>query len=551
MFQTTWKLVFLSFLLLCIAAKVQGQDGTSNITGYSCSDRPAPCYTYAFYKAQAPSYINLKTIADLFLVTPSIIATANGLPDDTSSLAEGQTLLIPITCACVGKYSQANITFVIPPGGTFWKISTENFEYLTTYQALEIANPTLVPENITIGTPGTFPIRCQCPSKAQISNGINMQITYVVQKADTLKSISENFGANLENLKSANGMSSNLIFLNTTLLIPVSEKPTLVQSPSPALSQSPSPSSSTKLFLGIGFGIVACIVSATALWVYFRFHKRKRAASIAGQKLAGVDLEKLLQHIPRRFKMDDLIAGTNNFNEAQKLGQGGFGGVYKCNLAQTNEIVAVKRISEEGDGKLYAIKQMKGEVSEELKILQKVNHGDLVKLEGFCISTEGKSFLVYEYAENASLNCWLHDPESIPKQTASTLSSTFFSWKIRLQIALDVASGLQFIHEHATPIVVHKGIHGSRICCRSTVDPKLHVFAFGVVLRELISGKEATVREGGVPLAGRAGLLWNPIKPLMEEVDREVELKKWIDPNLEGVCPDDSALCNVSWYNND
>ncbi|XP_057832841.1 L-type lectin-domain containing receptor kinase IX.1-like [Cryptomeria japonica] len=468
MFQTTWKLVFLSFLLLCIAAKVQGQDGTSNITGYSCSDRPAPCYTYAFYKAQAPSYINLKTIADLFLVTPSIIATANGLPDDTSSLAEGQTLLIPITCACVGKYSQANITFVIPPGGTFWKISTENFEYLTTYQALEIANPTLVPENITIGTPGTFPIRCQCPSKAQISNGINMQITYVVQKADTLKSISENFGANLENLKSANGMSSNLIFLNTTLLIPVSEKPTLVQSPSPALSQSPSPSSSTKLFLGIGFGIVACIVSATALWVYFRFHKRKRAASIAGQKLAGVDLEKLLQHIPRRFKMDDLIAGTNNFNEAQKLGQGGFGGVYKCNLAQTNEIVAVKRISE---GSRQGIKEFISEVS----IVSRLRHRNLVQLLGWC-HEQDQLLLVYEYMSNGSL-----DRHIFPKRGEEE-ERHVLQWSIRYKIACEMASALLYLHEEWDECVVHRDVKSSNVLLDSNFSAKIGDFGLARML---------------------------------------------------------------------
>ena len=100
-----------------------------------------------------------------------------------------------------------------------------------------------------------------------------------------------------------------------------------------------------KVIVGIGSGIVACIVCV--LWGYFSFVRRKKATSIdRGQKLANMDLESLLHHIPGRFKLDDLVVGTHNFREDRKFGQGGFGGVYRCNLVQTNEIVAVKRISE-------------------------------------------------------------------------------------------------------------------------------------------------------------------------------------------------------------
>ncbi|KAH9326119.1 hypothetical protein KI387_006297, partial [Taxus chinensis] len=75
------------------------------------------------------------------------------------------------------------------------------------------------------------------------------------------------------------------------------------------------------------------------------------------------------------------------------------------------------------------------------------------------------------------------------------------------------------------------------------VTPKLDVFAFGVVLLELISGKEAILRQGGVSLAGKACILWAQIKPLIEGEDREEKLKKWTDPNLKGVYPNDSVLC--------
>jgi len=74
------------------------------------------------------------------------------------------------------------------------------------------------------------------------------------------------------------------------------------------------------------------------------------------------------------------------------------------------------------------------------------------------------------------------------------------------------------------------------------VSPKLDVFAFGVVLLEMISGKEAIVRERGVPLAGKAGLLWTQIRPLLEGEDIEGKLRKWVDRNLQNAYTMDSIL---------
>ncbi|GLJ06721.1 hypothetical protein SUGI_0046230 [Cryptomeria japonica] len=468
MSQTAWKLVFPSLFLFLIGPKIQGQDAVDNVRGYSCSDGPKRCNTYAFYKAQAPKYLDLVKIGDLFGVQKFEITVPSSLPGNTSSVAEGQGLFVPIKCGCVGNYSQANILHQILAVDTFWKISTQNFEYLTTYQAVEIANPHLVSENLTIGSLITIPIRCQCPSEAQISKGINTQITYVVQREDTLESISEKFLANLEDLMSAKGMPSNLI-PNTTLLVPISVRPKLTQSPSsntnngssvPAQPPSPSSSSSTKLFLGVGSGIVACM--AGALWVYFYFLRRKRAASISGQKLlADMDLDKLLHHIPRRFKIDDLIVGTNNFSEAQKLGQGGFGGVYKCNLVQTNEIVAVKRISE---GSRQGIKEFISEVS----IVSRLRHRNLVQLLGWC-HEQDQLLLVYEYMSNGSL-----DRHIFPK--IGEEEPRVLQWSIRYKIASEIASALLYLHEEWDECVVHRDVKSGNILLDSNFSAKIGDF---------------------------------------------------------------------------
>jgi len=231
-------------------------------------------------------------------------------------------------------------------------------------------------------------------------------------------------------------------------------------------------------------------------------------------------------------------------------------------------------------GKDCAIKLIKGNMSQELKVLQKVSHTNLVKLEGICISPEGQSCLVYEYVENGSLNSWLHDAEFIQAKNDSSLSAPLLKWRTRLQIAADIANGLQYIHEHTTPSVVHKDIKSSNILldgkfrakianfgmaksginaltkhivgtqgymapeylADGLVSSKLDVFAFGVVLLELISGKEAIVREGGLPLAGKEGLLWTHIKPLLEGEDREENLRQWVDANLQNDYSIDSVL---------
>lgn len=184
----------------------------------------------------------------------------------------------------------------------------------------------------------------------------------------------------------------------------------------------------------------------------------------------------------------------------------------------------------------------------------KVNHGNLVKLEGFCIDTEDAGcYLIYEYIENGSLHSWLHGN-----------NNEKLNWKTRLRIAIDVANGLQYIHEHTRPRVVHKDIKSSNILLDSTmrakianfglaksgcnaitmhivgtqgyiapeyltdgvVSTKMDVFSFGVVLLELISGKEAIDEEGKV--------LWAKAKAVLDGnvENKEKRLKAWMDDVL-------------------
>ena len=91
-------------------------------------------------------------------------------------------------------------------------------------------------------------------------------------------------------------------------------------------------------------------------------------------------------------------------------------------------------------GEVLAIKKTKEDVTEELSILQKVKHVNLVNLMGISYDNEGNRFLVYEFAENGPLEKWLHSMSS-----ATSSSEAFLTWSQRIQIALDIANDLQYI----------------------------------------------------------------------------------------------------------
>lgn len=188
-----------------------------------------------------------------------------------------------------------------------------------------------------------------------------------------------------------------------------------------------------------------------------------------------------------------------------------------------------------------------------------------MRLEGFCIDAEGANcFLVYEYVENGSLHSWLHENKGEK-----------LSWKARLRIAIDVANGLQYIHEHTRPKVVHKDIKSSNILLDSNmrakianfglaksgcnaitmhivgtqgyiapeyladgvVSTKMDVFSFGVVLLELISGREALDEQGDALWASASGVMDG------KEERKLRKLGEWMDGCLRSEsCTTESVL---------
>ncbi|MBA0715927.1 hypothetical protein Golax_014801, partial [Gossypium laxum] len=159
---------------------------------------------------------------------------------------------------------------------------------------------------------------------------------------------------------------------------------------------------------------------------------------------------------PRRFSYKDLVAATNSFSSERKLGEGGFGAVYKGYINELDRTIAVKKISE-------GSRQGEKEYVTEVKVISQLRHRNLVQLIGFC-HDGGMFLLVYVFMSNGSLDSHLFGKK------------TPLNWNLRYKAARGVASALLYIHEEWEQCVVHRDIKPSNIMLDSNFNVKLGDF---------------------------------------------------------------------------
>jgi serine/threonine protein kinase len=172
-----------------------------------------------------------------------------------------------------------------------------------------------------------------------------------------------------------------------------------------------------------------------------------------------------------------LVHATNNFNDEKKLGQGGFGGVYRGFLRDSNSFIAVKRVSK-------GSKQGKKEYASKLKIVSRLRHTNLVQLIGWC-HERGELLLIYEFMPNGSLNSHLLTEKSL------------LIWTTRYKVAQGLVSVLLYLHEEWEQCVVHRDIKSSNIMLDSNFNTKLGDFGLARLV-DHVKGSQTTVLAGTV-----------------------------------------------------
>ncbi|XP_047155548.1 G-type lectin S-receptor-like serine/threonine-protein kinase At1g11330 [Vigna umbellata] len=292
-----------------------------------------------------------------------------------------------------------------------------------------------------------------------------------------------------------------------------------------------------ELIIGITAATAGPIIVAICVYIVIRrHHSRKGTAKDSGSEkhlVTAVQKPAKLDELPL-FEFEVVENATNSFHLANTLGKGGFGPVYKGLLPDGQEI-AVKRLSR-------ASGQGVEEFMNEVMVISKLQHRNLVKLLGCCIEGDEK-MLIYEFMPNKSLDAFIFDP----------LRRKLLDWTKRFTIVEGVARGLLYLHRDSRLKIIHRDLKASNILLDADMNPKISdfglariykgedevntkrvvgtygymspeyameglfseksdVYSFGVLLLEIISGKRNTSfrnDDQSLSLIGYAWNLWN------------------------------------------
>ncbi|KAK9104328.1 hypothetical protein Scep_021172 [Stephania cephalantha] len=541
-------------------------------SNYHCNgaENISSCDAFIVYRAQQ-SFDTLSAISNLFNANETQLFSVNNLSESSSrGFYHGREIIVPVNCLCNGRYSQAILKYnYSSKSASLSRIACEVYEGLVKAQ-------TLAEENSKTEGEISVPLRCACPNKIDRSNGVQFLVTYPILESDNTALIGRKFGVPEMKILDANSLEFDAtIFPQTTLVIPTEKIPALVSEfnsppvptstiPLEKLEPDTSSKRSLQVRIGVSLGItVLIVVAAFGIGIHYRrkWHPERfqqlstrssTASSFSPDLIDG--MSKLKQSLIS-FSLEELQIATRNFCESLAISSSVYNGKIRGSHMTIEKMDSVKTAQ--------CI----------IDILTRINHLNIVKLEGFCYGS--MPYLIYKFAENGCLRDCLSNVEKARE----------FKWKMRAQIAFDVAVGLHYIHYCTRPSYFHRNINSRNIMITADwraeisgfrwvktlsssevenadmnwyepqvvgnegylapeyffhglASPKVDVFAFGVVLLELLSAKEAVV-DGGM-LKDSVGFLQDGFGGSPECLDK---LKEFMDPALDEDYQLGNALC--------
>ncbi|XP_011008103.1 PREDICTED: lysM domain receptor-like kinase 3 [Populus euphratica] len=577
----------------------------------NCTDTTRLCTSFLAFKPQ--ENLTLSMIQSMFDV----------LPQDVTREGNGRGyIFIKKNCSCLSKDKVyvTNSTYTVKfSGGYVYDI------VINAYDGLAFLPKTT--RQAKVGAVVSLRLFCGC------SSGLwNYLVSYVMKEGDTVQSLSSRFGVSMDSIETVNGIQNpDNVTAGALYYIPLNSvpgepypvendnPPAPVPAPPddifsaniPTIHKAPVPYGWIIGSLGIGLAlIVLCIIICVSLKssscftesrgshakppdgkISQNFHilRKQSFFCTSGRSICckSVDWKQtngessshqitvpkglatdVFDEKPVVFTYEEILFATDEFLDSSLLGHGTYGSVYYGHLH--DQEVAIKRMTATKTKEFMA----------EMKILCKVHHTNLVELIGHAAS-DAELFLIYEYAQKGSLRSHLHDPQN--------KGHTPLSWIMRVQIALDAARGLEYIHEHTKTHYVHRDIKTSNILLDGSFRAKISdfglaklvgktgegeatatkvvgtygylapeylsdglattksdVYAFGVVLFEIISGKEAIIRTEGAVTKNpeRRSLASTMLAALRNSPDSMsmTSLKDLIDPNMMNLYPHDCVF---------
>ncbi|TVU49147.1 hypothetical protein EJB05_00441, partial [Eragrostis curvula] len=213
--------------------------------------------------------------------------------------------------------------------------------------------------------------------------------------------------------------------------------------------------------------LLLCLSVSRSYSLQWRKGRTKSAGSLTFFRGDVVEIVELEQETGlKRFSYDELAATTDNFSDHRKLGEGGFGSVYRGYLEELNLHVAVKRVARSS-------RQGWREFMSEVKIISRLRHRNLVLLIGWCYDGVGDNLLlVYELMHNGSMDNHLYHPD--PKKQ--------LAWPTRYKIVLGLGSALVYLHHDTEQCVLHRDIKPSNVMLDASFNAKLGDFGLARVI---------------------------------------------------------------------